>query len=157
MTRPAHESWPPLITAASQPRWMLWRDRLLTVLMWLVLFGILETEMELVFSHLRKFLGRAPVAQSAHFDVFLRRLEPFGIMIAVLASLLFGSALATRRRWFAGLAAQAPSHVPLGQLAAPSGMTAEELHAAQSMRMAVAHIEEGGRVRITPRQVAPLP
>jgi signal transduction histidine kinase len=29
-----HTQWPPLITAAAQPRWMVWRDRGLTVAMW---------------------------------------------------------------------------------------------------------------------------
>ena len=90
--------WPPLITAAHQPTLMRWRDWFLTLVMWLMMFVMLETEFELLIDHTGEFLGRPDPAADPHWEKFHQRLAPYAVVIGILVTFLTVSAVLTRLR-----------------------------------------------------------
>jgi hypothetical protein len=81
--RRPQENWPPLIIASEKPRWVMWRDFALTLLMWLIFAIILETEFELFFGRYLERLGWGNFDTNANWAQFFQRLEPYLWLIAM--------------------------------------------------------------------------
>ena len=80
--------WPPLIIADHAPRFVRWRDFLLTLLMWIAFAIILETEFELFFGDYLERLGFGDFDTKANWSIFFERLTPFLATTTLLVSLL---------------------------------------------------------------------
>ena len=98
MSRQPQESWPPLIVASEKPRWVVWRDFALTLLMWLIFAIMLETEFELFFGRYLERLGWGDFDTNANWARFFQRLEPYLWLIVMLVALLAASTVATLHR-----------------------------------------------------------
>jgi hypothetical protein len=139
--------WPPIITAARRPRLILLRDTLLTLLMWLILFAILYTELEFALSALAVLLGRSEAQIDAELELFFRRMQPLLWLIGGLVTMLALATIASRRRRVEALVGPQPSPLPQAELAAIAGMDEAALAASHTIRRMVVH-RDGTALRV---------
>ncbi len=149
--RPPPQGWPPLITAAGQPPWMLWRDRALTMLMWIVFAIILETEAELTIAHVIAIIKGVEPEIPANWDQFMNSLFPFTLVIIALVSWLVFFGLLTMRRRLRTMLLPQPPPLAFALEAQRAGMEAPSLAEARRLDLAVAHLDAAGHYRIEPR------
>ena len=150
IVRPARP-WPPLIVADHTPRWVKWRDFVLTLVMWLLFAVMLETEFELfVGPHLERW-GLGDFNTDANWEEFLGRLMPFVLISMMLIGLLVAASLMTLRRRRRGLLLPVPPPLEIAEQAKRAGMAPAALESARGLRIAVVHIEADGRHRVEPR------
>jgi poly-beta-1,6-N-acetyl-D-glucosamine biosynthesis protein PgaD len=136
----AGRPWPPLIQGALPP-WMKWRDAALTVGMW-ILFGYLFQ---------RQFrLAQGTYQDVAYLAAFLTRLSPYAQVALLLIVLLVIAAKFTQGRRRRGFLLPEPAPLALADQARRAGMDEAALAAARELRIAVVHVEGGGRHRIVP-------
>jgi hypothetical protein len=144
--------WPPLITHAAQPTWMVWRDRLLTVAMWLLLVGVCRNELTLLWSTVHDVLGGELAGRDARWDIPWDRLKRLAAVIGVLVVWLgVWGAIALRH---VSQVTREPVPLPIDP-AAEAEQVAATPEAVQAWRMlpvAVVHTDESGRLRVTPKQ-----
>jgi len=152
MSRRPHDTWPPLIVAERPPRWVAWRDYLLTLLMWLAFAIMLETEFELFFGGFLERIGLGDFDTDANWGVFFERLRPFVYLIITLLVFLAAAAVATVARYF--LARRLPPPAPLAAAAQArrARMDETDLLAARELANVVVHIAPDGTHRVEPRQ-----
>ena len=148
MARPPLTVWPPLITSASQPAWMPWRDRALTLLMWIVFAVLLETEAELTVAHGIALFRGGESSVPPNWDEFVAALTPFVKVIAGLFVWLAAFGLVTMRR--RRRTALLPQPMPLEDAleAGRGGMDVAGLHAARLLHLSVVHIDGAGHYRV---------
>jgi hypothetical protein len=141
--------WPPLITDAARPAWMLWRDRILTVLVWL-LFLILFVEQWLVFQARVEVYFSTP---DAEWDFLL---GPFFAVVGVMVTWLVFTSFLTYRRVVRARRQSPPPPLSLEAEAAHFAVTPNELTAARQKRIIAVTIEPGGEFRFAePTYTAP--
>jgi poly-beta-1,6-N-acetyl-D-glucosamine biosynthesis protein PgaD len=139
--------WPPLIVAKHVPRFVKWRDTLLTLMMWGFFATLLDTEFDL-------FVGRYLRGDASRFDtnatwsVFFDRLMPFLLTAAMLAGLLTIFSLLTLRRRARALLLPQPAPLATADQAQSTGLDEAELIAARDQRIVIVHIDADGRHRI---------
>ena len=155
MSRRPQESWPPLIVASEKPRWVVWRDFALTLLMWLMFAIILETEFELFFGRYLERLGWGDFDTNANWARFFQRLEPYLWLIVMLVALLAASTVATLRRLRRFLKQAPPPSLQATEQARRAGMDEADLLAVRELANVVVHMAPDGRHRVEPRQAAP--
>jgi poly-beta-1,6-N-acetyl-D-glucosamine biosynthesis protein PgaD len=136
--------WPPIIRSAKRSRLILWRDALLTALMWFILFLILYTELAFVISALLVLLGRSDAVIDAELTLFFRRMRPLLLLIAGLVVMLVLATLVSMRRRNRALATPQPAPLSVAEVAAIAGMTPADLAAAQALKIAVVGREGTG-------------
>lgn len=146
--RRPHESWPPLIVAATTPTWITWRDILLTVLMWVLFAIMLETEAELFFGKYLERLGLGDFHTEAHWLEFFERLQPFIQTTVILVGALLVAGLLTLRRRKLALLLPQPAALELAADSRRAGMDEAALLAARDFPIAVVHFEANGVHRI---------
>lgn len=149
--KPALPEWPPLIVAGSRPRWMWWRDLLLTVGAWGVFVALVTNEYNFLRSAYRESYGASTHTFESHFPDFLQELQPDAIVVAVLLLFLVGSGAITLRRRRRGFLIPLPAALPRGDEAGRVGMTDEALVAARECRGAVVHVDPDGALRVEQR------
>ena len=149
MSTPAR-TWPPLIVATHTPRWVIWRDVVLTLAMWVLFAIMLETEFELFFGPHLERLGLGTFDSEANWDVFFERLMPFVQITMMLIGALALASLITLRRLRRGLLMPQPAPLPLAEQALRAGMDATALAATRNLPIAVVHIDSDGRHRVKP-------
>ncbi len=143
--------WPPLVVAADVPRWVRWRDFLLTLVMWIVFAWMLEREFVVFSARLLEWGGFGDFDTDARWPEFFELLRPFiRIAVVLIAALLVASALSIRRRR-RSLLAPLPKPLEIAAEARHAGMTETDLSAARDLRIAVVHIEPDGRLRVEAR------
>ena len=151
---PDPRHWPPLIVAADVPRWIRWRDGLLTLLMWALFAFMLEVEFEILLgAHLER-LGLGSFVNPADLSGFLERLIPYYDTALVLVALLFVAGLFTARRRRRGRSLPAPLALATADQARRAGLDEAALAAARAIQIVVVHVEADGRLRIEPRTAA---
>ena len=143
--------WPPLIVAHSKPRWVVWRDALFTLMMWVLFAILLETEFELFISRQLVRLGLGDFRTDPNWAEHFERLAPFIAVAVILICLLMLASIFTRRRRRRGLLMPPPSLLSIADEARRVGMDEAELAAARELRVAVVYIDEDGTHRIVPR------
>jgi poly-beta-1,6-N-acetyl-D-glucosamine biosynthesis protein PgaD len=143
----ANGPWAPLIVAKHVPRFVKWRDTLLTVMMWIFFVVLLDLEFEL-------FLGRYLQPDLSRFDagskwpLFFERLMPFLLMAATLAGLLIIFTARTLRRHASALLLPKPAPLETAEQAHHAGLDEVELIAARDQRIVVVYIDADGKHRI---------
>jgi poly-beta-1,6-N-acetyl-D-glucosamine biosynthesis protein PgaD len=134
--------WPPLITDAERPRWVVRRDRFLTVLVW-VLFLVLFIEQYWAF-HTRVATYFTDPAAEWEF-----LLGPFFAVAALMLISLGASAIGTYRRALRARSRPEPPPLPLEAEAVHLGVTPAELAAARQHQIMAVAIETDGRFQFT--------
>ena len=87
----------------------------------------------------------------AYLAAFLTRLSPYAQVALLLIVLLVVAARFTERRRRRGFLLPEPAPLALADQARRAGMDEAALAAARDMRIAVVHVDGGGRHRIVPR------
>ncbi len=146
-----HDEWPPLITAARQPRWMVWRDRGLTLLMWVLFVLVCHNFIRLAFDEFRELTGRPRRGPEWDFEDMWDPLRPFLFVASVLVMWLLLAGIASVRRMQRNLARPKPAPLGLAEEAAEQGAAPDDLAAWRGLRVAVVHLDEQGRMRATER------
>ena len=146
--RRPHDSWPPLIVAATTPTWITWRDISLTILMWVLFAIMLETEFELFFGKYLERLGLGDFQTEAHWSEFFERLKPFLRTTVILVSGLVVAGLLTLRRRKLTLLLPQPPALELAADARRAGIDEAARLAARDFPIAVVHFEPNGVHRI---------
>jgi poly-beta-1,6-N-acetyl-D-glucosamine biosynthesis protein PgaD len=148
MTTPTDRPWPPLIIAADVPRWVRWRDVVLTLLMWGLFVVLLEGEIRLVFGPHLERLGIGSFHTEADWIEFLERLLPFLATALGLVALLFIAGMFTWRRQTRAFALAEPPPLPLADQAGRAGVDEATLTAARAERIAVVHVGPNGGLKL---------
>ena len=144
----SNRPWPPLIVARHVPRFVKWRDILLTLMMWGFFAVLLDTEFKLFLGDYLEQLGLGPFDTSANWPVYLDRLMPFFLTAAVLAGLLIVFSLHTLRRRSRALLLPQPAPLEAADQAHRAGLDEAELIVARDQRIVIVHIDTNGRHRI---------
>jgi hypothetical protein len=140
--------WPPLISAARAPRWVRWRDALLTSLMWLLFAAMLETEFELFFGEHLERLGFGDFSKEANWPTFFERLLPFMETAAVLVLLLAVAGLMSLRLYRRSFQLPQPAPLAASDQARRAGMDEAALIAARELTIAVVHVHTDGSYQV---------
>jgi hypothetical protein len=142
--------WPPLITAAAQPRWMVWRDRLLTLGAWLLLALLCRNALITISGEVMQSLGLAENVPAPDFHEHMRRMQPYWVAVGLLLLWVGTWAMVwvLRRR----LTRPAPMPEPLDppSEAARHGADPAALLAWRDMRIAIVHVNEGRMHAVAP-------
>jgi hypothetical protein len=142
-----HHEWPPLITAARQPRWMVWRDRGLTLGMWVLFVIVCHNFIRLALDGLREILGRPRRGPEWDFDDMWDPLRPFLVVAVLLVTWLLSAGVVSVRRVQRNLARPKPAPLGVAEEAAELGAEEADLAAWRGLRVSVVHLDELGRMR----------
>ena len=148
---PCDRPWPPLIVATDVPRWVKWRDAVLTLLMWTLLAFMLDSEITLIFGPHLERLGLGPFDSEGDWSGFFEQLIPFLQVAAVAVFLLFIAGLFTWRRQTRAFLLPEPPPLAIADQARRAGLDEAALSSARDLRIAVVHVEPNGRLRIETR------
>jgi hypothetical protein len=140
--------WPPLIVATHVPRFVKWRDILLTLVIWGCFAVLLDKEYELFLDDYLEPLGLDLFDTYANWPEFFDRLMPFLLTAAILGGLLVIFSLRTLRRRSRGLLLPKPAPLETAHQAHHAGLNEAELIDARSQRIVIVHIDTNGRHRI---------
>jgi len=145
-----HEVWPPLITAARQPRWMVWRDRGLTLFMWLLFVLVCHNFLRLAADGVREVSGRPRVGPEWDPEMLWEPLRPFLVVSGLLVTWLLLFGLVGIRRIARDRARPMPPPLDTGEEAARQGADGAALAAWRDWRIAVVHLDDHGRMHAEP-------
>jgi hypothetical protein len=142
--------WPPIITDVELPRYIVWRDRLLTTVAWLLLLALAGDLFLLIIDHALEPLGRPKTGPDAQLAFWWQRLQPFMAVIALMTAWLILWGLMSLRRIRIYPRMRLPSSLTLAEEAAHAGCTEADLAAWRGLRIAVAHLDGAGRPSVVP-------
>ena len=132
--------WPPLITDARRPRWIIWRDRILTVLVWALFLALFINQCLALRARIHAHLADP----TSEWDFLLR---PFLIVAGILVLWLGASGAATYGRAVRNRRRPAPPPLVLDAEAAHLGIAPADLMAARQGQIIAVTIEPDGRFR----------
>ena len=144
--------WPPIITDVTLPRYIVWRDRLMTLAAWVLLLVLVSDLFRLVAAGPLEMLGHPQSGHGEKWTVWWERLRPFVQVILLMAAWLFLWGLISLRRVRIYRQMRVPAPLTLAEEAAHAGCTEADLLAWRDLRIAVAHLDEAGRPRVVPKQ-----
>jgi poly-beta-1,6-N-acetyl-D-glucosamine biosynthesis protein PgaD len=142
--------WPPIITDVRLPRYIIWRDRLLTIAAWLLLLTLASDLFVIVIARALELSGRSQTGPGAQWPIWWERLRPFAMVIALMAVWLVLWGLMSLRRVRIYRRMRLPASLTLAEEAAHAGCTEADLTAWRGLRIAVAHLDEAGRPSVVP-------
>ena len=142
--------WPPLITAARQPAWMVWRDRALTFGAWLLLALLCRNALITLGGEVMTLLGLAEDIPAPDFEEHMRRMRPYWFAVGLLLLWVGSWALVwvLRARW--GRPAPMPRPLDPPSEAARHGADPAALLAWRDMPIAIVHVTEGRMHAVAP-------
>jgi len=143
--------WPPIITDVRLPRYIIWRDRLLTIAAWLLLVALASDLLHLVVARALELSGRSQTGPGAQWPILLDRLRPFLEVIALMAVWLTLWGLISLRRIRIYRQMHLSASLTLAEEAAHAGCTEADLMAWRGLRIAVVDLDEAGRPSVAPR------
>jgi len=150
MSQSPNAVWPPLIVASDKPRWLWWRDSALTLVMWALFLGMLESEFGL-------FLGRYLDQWGFHFDTkphwhrFFGLLEPYVWLTIMLLGFLAAAAIATIHRTNISMRRAPPPSLSIDDEARRARIDAASLQAARGFRKITVNVQPDGTQRFEMR------
>lgn len=143
--RPEH--WPPLITSARQPAWMPWRDRLLTIAMWVLLALLCRNSLLLGVDLLRELFGGERLRPNPDLEILWSRLEPYIIISALLLMWIFAFGLVAWRRLLRPVRGRAPL-LPITEEAGHRKAAPAALERWRGLAVAIVHVLPDGAMRV---------
>jgi poly-beta-1,6-N-acetyl-D-glucosamine biosynthesis protein PgaD len=141
-------SWPPIIVDAHVPRAIVWRDRLMTIGMWLLLVFLMRHGLQLIWDEANELLGLERYGPQANWDIWWARLHPYLITAGVLGIWLFCWGLISLWRIRHHTGKPQPPALTLAEEAKRIGCTESELMAWRSARVATVHIDDNGHIDV---------
>jgi poly-beta-1,6-N-acetyl-D-glucosamine biosynthesis protein PgaD len=144
------EDWPPIISGAERPAWVLWRGFAITTFMWGLFLFIVEREMEIVWQALWTGTRQSAEHHNTVLDEFLVQLRPALWIILLMIAILGFATLRSRRRRNAALLRLPPPPVPDLELARDLGIDEQELHDIRRQKIVALDVDDEGRVSVRP-------
>lgn len=139
--------WPPIISGARRPRWIVWRDVGITLCMWGIFLLILEIEFAIVWSRLPSLDGRF-VYSNLGFSAIRTELRPAMVLIIILILVLGISTLFSRRRRANALLLPQPSPVADEDLARDLNISSEQMETFRKQKVIVLDVDAQGRATV---------
>ncbi len=146
-------NWPPIISGAQRPAWVLWRDVAITLFMWGVFLVILEIEFAIVWGNLPS-LAPASAYSGLGFHAVRAELRPAVWIIVLLVAILGISTLLSRRRRVRALQLPQPGPAPDDELAHDLGMTPQQLEALRRHKVITLDVDERGKGLLAPNTLS---
>jgi poly-beta-1,6-N-acetyl-D-glucosamine biosynthesis protein PgaD len=149
MTEKLERPWPPLITDARMPRVMVWRDRITTAAMWLLLLYFVQRELFETWGEAVELFGRES-APDASWPVWWETLRPYLVTAAVLGLWLLGWSIVTIRRIHQ--AGETPEQPPLSlaEQARRAGCSEAELATWRTWRVVRVELDDQMKLSVVP-------
>jgi poly-beta-1,6-N-acetyl-D-glucosamine biosynthesis protein PgaD len=152
MSDSSDRHWPPLITDAGMSRRVVWRDRLMTLGLWLLLVYFSRHALQLIWYETLRLFGRAPVAlDPINWDVSWDRLHPYAIAVAILGVWLMVWAYVALLRLRRAVSVPDPAILSTAEEVIQSGCSEAELASWRQLKVAIVHLDGVGRVRVVPK------
>jgi hypothetical protein len=144
--------WPPIITDVTLPRYIVWRDRLLTLAAWVLLLILASEMFHIVITHTLELFGHPQTGPRAQWAIWWDRLRPFVQVIVLMAAWLLLWGVTSLRRVRAYRQMRVPVPLTLAEEAANAGCTEADLLAWRELRIAIVYLDEADRPTVAPRQ-----
>jgi poly-beta-1,6-N-acetyl-D-glucosamine biosynthesis protein PgaD len=142
------ETWPPIIHDASMPRVIVWRDRLLTAAMWLLLIWFCREPLLALGDFLAPPFGKTTHMKVPSLQSIWERAAPYYAVILLFCGWIFASGLATLRRYRRARQMAHPPALALEDQARRAGCTPAELTQWRTFKVAVVHLDEHGALTV---------
>jgi poly-beta-1,6-N-acetyl-D-glucosamine biosynthesis protein PgaD len=150
MTDTTKPPWPPIITDAREPRLVVWRDRLMTVGMWLLLLYLMRHGIHVVLDAITDLFGHKLGAPDVDWASWWGRLQPYLIVAVFLGLWLAGWGFAALRRMRRNVGKPQPPALALAEEAHRAGSTEAALLAWRKLPVAVVELDEEGHPSVLP-------
>lgn len=142
--------WPPIISDADLPRFVVWRDRLLTAAMWLLLLWLCRYPLHWGLDQLLGLFGHPQHLPPFDWRDRWTRLQPYFAVVGLLAIWLIIWALASLRRIRRNARMPQPMALTLEEQALQAGCDADELSEWRNFQVCTAHVDEHGAISVVP-------
>jgi poly-beta-1,6-N-acetyl-D-glucosamine biosynthesis protein PgaD len=144
MTDKTRPPWPPIITDAREPRLVVWRDRLMTAGMWLLLLYLMRHGIHLVLDAITDLFGHDLGAPEVDWTMWWSRLQPYFIVAVFLGLWLVAWGFAALRRTRRDVGMPQPPELTLAEEAGRAGSPEADLLAWRKLPVAVVELDEEG-------------
>ena len=151
MIRSPDDVWPPLIVATDKPRWLWWRYFALTVAMWALFAGMLESEFGLFFGRYLDDHWGFHIDTKPHWHRFFGLLEGYVWLIIMLLGFLAAATVATIHRTRNLLHLAPPPALPTDEEARHARTDAATLEAVRKLRKVTVRADADGTRRFERR------
>lgn len=142
--------WPPIISDAEVPRLVVWRDRLLTAAMWLLLFWLCRHTLHWALDQLLGLFGHPQHLLALDWPDRWARLQPYFLVVGLLAIWLLIWGVVSLRRIRRYVRLPQPLALTLEEQAHQGGCSAVELSECRNMRICTVHLDEHGAISVIP-------
>jgi len=136
-------AWPPIIDAASKPRRMLWRDRILTAVMWLLLVFLCRRGLAYFSTALIGFFARGQLNLTGWGEGWTR-LRPYMQLVALFAGWELFWIIATLWRRQRALRKPQPPSLALAEEAEIHHCAPGQIVQWRQFRICVVHLDPAG-------------
>ncbi len=150
-TSKAPATWPPIIRDATLPRAILWRDRICTAAMWLLLLWLCRAGFRGLFDTSRTLIRDGQLHFADLLENFIR-LRHYFEAIGVLAVWLIAWTIVTLWRRDRYLNLPQPAPLTLQEEAVEIDGTPADLSAWRKLKVSVAYLVPPGKVSVLPKQ-----
>jgi poly-beta-1,6-N-acetyl-D-glucosamine biosynthesis protein PgaD len=142
--------WPPIITDARRPRAIVWRDRILTIAMWLLLLFLMRRGLAGLWDETLELFGRVARGPGIDWEQLWEGLSNYLFVAGLLCLWLLGWGFASRRRQERLAGTAAPPPLSLADHARDAGCSEADLTAWRALRIMTVHIDENDRISVVP-------
>jgi poly-beta-1,6-N-acetyl-D-glucosamine biosynthesis protein PgaD len=154
MTHGPPSAWPPIISDARRPRAVVWRDRILTMAMWLLLLLLMRRGLYGLWDETLELFGRVQSGPGIDWEQLWQSLSRYLTVAGLLCLWLLGWGLASRWRQQRLAGTTAPPPLSLADHARDAGCSEADLVAWRSLRIMVVTIDESDRIWVAPGPAA---
>ncbi|HYB08444.1 MAG TPA: poly-beta-1,6-N-acetyl-D-glucosamine biosynthesis protein PgaD [Alphaproteobacteria bacterium] len=137
--------WPPIITDAKEPRLIVWRDRLLTVGMWILFLYLLRHGIHVVLDIITDLFGHDLGAPDLNWALWWSRLQPYLVVAIVLGLWLLAWGFVALKRARQNITKPQPPPLTLAEEARHAGSSEADLLAWRKLPTAIVELDERGR------------
>ena len=148
MKRPLATTWPPLITDAKRPRYVVWRDVLLTAAAWLLVFWMAQETVLIIIDEIWVLAGYATFAPALDWRLWWHRLWPYGLVISAGGIWLVAWGVVSHRRILRYHYLAAPRPLTLDAEAARAGCSGATLTTWRELKIAVVELDANGHLTV---------
>jgi len=142
------KAWPPIIEDVHLPRLIVWRDRLLTTGMWLLLIWFCRHPLLALVDFLRPPFGQITRIEVPSLLSRWERIRPYVAMVALIVGWLSFWGLVTLARYRRVRRMPHPPGLALEDQARKAGCTPEELTQWRTFRVSIVHLDEQGALNV---------
>jgi poly-beta-1,6-N-acetyl-D-glucosamine biosynthesis protein PgaD len=140
--------WPPIIRDADLPRVIVWRDRLLTAGMWLLLIWFCRQPLLALGDFLAPPFGKITHIKVPSLRSIWERAAPYYAVILLFCVWIFAFGLATLRRYHRVRRMAHPPALSLEEQARRAGCTPADLIQWRTFKVAIVHLDERGALNV---------